>query len=308
MLHVKYDPLMFRLSAWPWGGNSYVRYFNHTQHNILINPILEYLEQELNKTPIVKVRKTTFTLVNVHSAFTDISYGRNGPPPDSVARGPVTFTFAFTRRDDTPAIANHKIWTTGMSCIWGPNLQYSHDYLTISLPISLSAQCRLNNTLMPQMEILYKLIGGWSKSIALNKAPLTGRTTALDKLRGEFYHRTIPRTMWYYPWREWKYCREFWDQGQDMLDLREVDLTFLSYYLTNLTQFHGKSTELNVKACFKRIEELVHEGVLDLAQNQITDTSQALEGVLPALIVSQLKSGDATNFEALVSDICRGNV
>lgn len=308
MLHMKFEPLTFRLSAWPWGGNSYVRYYNHLTHNIFINPILEYLEQELRNVPIVKVRKTTFTLVNVHSKFTDIAYGRNPPPPEGVVRGPVSFTFAFTRRDTTPMVANHKIWTSGMSCIWGPNLQYSHDYLTISLPISLSAQCRLNNTLMPQMELLYKLIGGWSKSIALNKRAYTDRTTDLAKIRGEFYHRSIPRTMWYYPWKEWKFCREFWDQGQDMLDLRAPDNVFVAYYIKNLTQFHRKSVEPNVVPVFDVLEQTVRSVLLDLAQNQTTDLTLVIEPVLPSDLVAKLRSGESMQIDQLATEICRGNI
>ena len=306
MLHMKFEPLTFRLSAWPWGGNSYTRYYNHTQHNIKLNPVLEYLEQELSKTPMVKVRKTTFTLVNVHSAFTDIGYGRNSPPPEQVVRGPVTFTFAFTRRDDTTLVSNHKIWTSGMSCVWGPNLQYSHDYLTISLPISLCSRCRLNNTLLPQMELLYKLVGGWSKSIALNKRPYVKRTRDISKIRGEFYHRTIPRTMWYYPWHEWKYCREFWEQGQDMLDLRSIDLTFVSYFLKNLTYFYGRSTEPNVIFAFDAIKSVVHEAVLDMAQNQTTEVTEAVEPYIPVSLASSLRAGEESMLEKITNDICRG--
>lgn len=306
MIHVKLEPLTFRLSTWPWGG-SYSRYFNHNSHNIHISPILDYLAEQLDSIPQSKVRKTTFTLVNVFSKFTRMSYGRTLPPPDNVLRGPVSFTFALTRRDDTPMIANHIIWGTGMSALWGSNLQYSNDYLTISLPISLCARTRLNNTLLFQMETLYRLVGGWSKSQVMGRRSFTQRTTIQNQLRNEFYHRSIPRTMWMYPWSDWKYCREFWADAQDMLKV-DVDDTFFEYYLRNLTQFHDKTNLPHIIEASRQLEEKAKAGIMAIEQQRLTPEAEVLEHVLPTELIADLQAGKPYILEGLARAVCRGQV
>lgn len=306
MLHVRYEPLTFRLSAWPWGG-SYKRFYDHNRHNIFIYPILEYLNQEFQKVPQSYVRSTTFTLVNVYSKFTGISFGRTVQPPDNVIRGPVTFTFAITRRDDTPMIANHIQWNTGMSTIWGPNLQYSGDYLTISLPISLCVHSRLSNTLMFQMETLYRLIGGWSKSHVLRRRSIATRTSDIRLIRNEFYHRSIPRTIWMYPWGDWKYAREMWDNGQDVMNVSDIDIIFLDYYLTNLRSFHDKSKFDHIRQAYAKLEDMVRDGILDIAQQTPSVYAIVVERFLPQQIVEDLRKGGSTFIiEQLAKDVCRG--
>ncbi|AGS82070.1 hypothetical protein O152_gp292 [Pseudomonas phage PaBG] len=302
-----HDPLSFRLSTWPWGGASYIKTFNYRVHNILFKPLLDYLAAELDKSPTLKVRKTTFTLVNVYSGFTDMSYGSGPAPYRSIRRGPIVFTFAMTRREGGFQFPRHVIWNTGHTALWGPNLQRGHDYLSISVPINIAMQCRLNNTLRTQMEWLYKIVGGWSKSYAMSRDSFTLRSDSNKLTHDQLYFRTIPKTMWMFPWQDWKYVREFWDRGADVLNLDNLDVQFVDYFLSYLTRYFNKVDDPNVKPAFEFIEQTVRSGILDCVQRTSSDLSRLVEPYIPIDIKTQMVQGEATDVESLVRAICNGD-
>jgi len=299
------DPLSFRLSAWPWGGSSYIGTFNYRAHNILFKPILDYLKQELENSPTVKVRDTTFTLVNVFSGFTDMSYGPMLKPHARVRRGPVSFTFAMTRRQREFALPRQIIWNTGMTALWGPNLQEGHDYLTINLPIDLCVQCRLNNTLRRQLEWLYKICGGFTKAIALDRNSFSLRSDDVKLIHDNLYFKTIPQMMWRYPWEDWKYAREFWDRAPDVLELDTSD-EFVRYFLTYQTKFFKKIDDPNVKPFFEEVQHIVRSGVLDMVQKQPTSVSSLVAPFVSSMDRHDIDAGVAVNVERIVLDICTG--
>lgn len=298
-----HDPLSFRLSTWPWGGASYITTFNYRAHNILFKPLLDYLAQELEKSPTLKVRYTTFTLVSVYSAFTDICYGSGAPPHPSIRRGPLTFTFAMTRRDSTFFLPRHVIWNTGHTALWGPTLQYGHDYLTISVPINICMQCRLNNTLRRQMEWLYKIIGGWSKSKAMRRKSISDLDTKM--VRDKIYYKTIPKAMWNYPWEDWKYVREFWDRAPNLLDI-DVDEHFTEYFLDYLTRYFKRVDDPEAKSAFKQIEDHVRSAVLDFVRDPIGG-SNSMTKRIPQNVIDNITSGSPTDVEAIVKALCNGD-
>jgi hypothetical protein len=304
------DPLSFRLNTWPWGGSSYLRVFNWRSHNVIFKPVLDYLKQELDKSPTLKVRYTTFTLVNVYSGFTDLSYGPLEAPHPKVRRGPLTFTFAMSRREINGALPRHIIWNTGHTALWGPSLQYGHDYLTISVPIDICSRCRMNNTLRPQMEWLYKIVGGWSKSIAIDRDSLTKRTTNVKLVRDQVYYKTIPAMMWRYPWNDWVYAREFWDRAPDILNVEVTDF-FAEYFLTYLTRYYRKIGNQNINQsvikAFDDIEAYVRRGVIGFVQGMVIAESTTLLSVISEDLVKQLGSGESLDIEAIVQSICKGN-
>ena len=299
-----HDPLSFRLSTWPWGGASYITTFNYRVHNIEFKPLLDYLKQELEKSPTLKVRYTTFSLVNVYSGFTDMAYGLGGTPHKSIRRGPIVFTFAMTRRDRTSFLPRHVIWNTGHTCLWGPTLQYGHDYLTISVPINIAMKCRLNNTLRRQLEWLYKIVGGWSKSFAMRRDSI--ETQDAKMIHDKIYYKTIPKVMWNYPWGDWKYVREFWDRAPNLLDIQVTDL-FVEYFLLYLTRYFKKVKEPLVVPVFEEIEQYVRSGLLDLVQKQTTDKGNLVAKFLPSDIALALaEPSPSINIEAVVDAICNG--
>ena len=304
------DPLTFRLSTWPWGGASYMKTFNWRAHNVIFKPVLDYLFQELEKSPTLKVRYTTFTLVNVYSAFTQLSYGPSGAPHPRIMRGPLTFTFALRNVNSAEFLPKHVIWNTGHTALWGPDLQHGHDYLTISVPIDICARCRMNNTLRTQMEWLYKIIGGWSKSYVMHRDSITLRTDDPKLIHDQIYYKTIPAMMWRYPWNDWVYAREFWDRAPDILNV-EVNSMFVRYFLQYLTRYYrnigNQNINQSVVQAFDDITEYVRHGVLDIIQGMATDEAQALLAVLSADTIKLLSEGNALDVEGLVISICKGD-
>lgn len=302
-----HDPLSFRLSTWPWGGASYISTFNYRVHNVLFKPILDYLAEELEKSPTLKVRYTTFTLVNVYSGFTDMSYGSGVSPHRYIRRGPLVFTFAMTRRDRTAFMPRHVIWNTGHTCLWGPTLQHGHDYLTISVPINIAMQCRMNNTLRRQLEWLYKIVGGWSKSFAMRRDSVQPRTDDPRLIHDQMYFRTIPKAMWMYPWQDWKFVREFWQRAPNILKV-DVDQLFVSYFLQYLTRFYRKVDDPNVLPVFDQIEQWVRSGVLDLVQRTSTDQSRSIQQYVPVRVTEAINAGLPVDVESVVKSICNGDL
>lgn len=303
------DPLSFRLNTWPWGGSSYMKTFNWRAHNIILKPILDYLEEELANSPTLKVRYTTFTLVNVYSAFTDMSYGPLNAPHPRVRRGPVVFTFAMTRRQTDGYLPRHIIWNTGHTALWGPTLQYGHDYLTISLPINIAAQSRLNNTLRIQMEQLYKIVGGWSKSMAMRRDSITLRTDSTKLIHDQVYYKTIPSMMWRYPWTDWVYAREFWDRAPDILKV-EITPMFMRYFLTYLTRYFRNIGNQNINQsvieAFDQIFAYVHRGVLDIVQHTDSEEANVLRDVIDPVLFAHLNEDPSIDIERAVLSICKG--
>lgn len=301
------EPLSFRLSAWPWGGSSYITTYDHDIHNIKFRPLLDFIRSELERSPTVKVRKTTFTLVNVYSKFTDISYGSLPSPPKRLynGRGAVVFTFAMMRRE--PAYdrlnAPHVIWNTGNTCLWGPNLQYGHDYLTVIVPLDLCMQCGLNVTLRRQMEWLYRIVGGFSKAYAIKRRPLELAENA--RYRDRVYFRTIPNLLWYYNEEDWKYAREFWDRAPHLLDLSEVTDSFTEYFLTYLRRYLNMRFD-GSEAFFKQLEENVRSMVLDGVQKGSFDDSP-IQKFIPSSLLDQLSDGGFVDVESVVKSICSGS-
>lgn len=307
MFKYVHDPLSFRLSAWPWGGSSYITTYNYRTHNILFRPLLDYLAQELDKSPTVKVRKTTMTLVNVYSGFTDLAYGSGGTPHKAIRRGPLVFTFAMTRRDDfAGSLPRHVIWNTGMTCLWGPKLQYSHDYLTISVPIDICVQCRFPNTLRRQMEWLYKIVGGWSKSYARNQLTESQEHYPVKSIHDKIYYRTIPQAMWNYQWRDWKYVREFWDRAPDILNLDELSDTFFAYFLQYLTRYYKKVDDPVTNPAFRKIEQWTRSAVLDLVQHNDTPATRVLIDLIPTSVQVSISENQPTDVESIVQTLCNG--
>lgn len=299
------DPLSFRLSAWPYGGSSYSRVYNYRKQNTLWRPLLDYLEEELLASPTLRVRRNTFTLVSVYSKFTNMSYGLTGSgihPVNNLsklARGPIVFTFAMTTKDTTFLTPEKIIWNTGMTALWGPNLQYSRDFLTISVPLNIAMRCRLNNTLLPQMEQLYKIVGGWSKAIAMHKESAYSLDPKLT--HDKIYFRNIPQAMWQYPWDDWKYVRDFWDRMPNLLRLN-LDSTFATYFLRYLTRYFRRSYRTaELTQFFNDLERYVRSGVLDA----ISQTTSSQADVVKEFFVVPDRQ-ESYDVERIVRQICTG--
>lgn len=113
-----------------------------------------------------------------------------------------------------------------------------------------------------------------------------------------------------YPWADWKYAREMWDNGQDVMNVSDIDLTFLDYYLTNLRSFHDKSKFDHVRQAYAKLENMVRDGILDIAQQTPSAYAEVVERYLPQKLIDDLHKGGGFTFvvEQMAKDVCRGTI
>lgn len=227
--------LTFRLSANPKGGLAYVNAYK-LLNKIDLRPLFKYIRSEFEDSPTIKVRRTTFSLVNITSDFVNMSIGTEDTPKDPmVLRSPFTMTFAMRRRDSIDGIARHVIWNTGYTCVWGTNLQRSHDFLTVSVPLNIIQLCGLNRMMRPNLERLYQALGGFTKSLALNKKSVRNLDDVY-KIRSAVYYKNMPVVMWYYDYDDLFFCRDTWDINPNIINTEITDL-HLEYFVRFLSRY-----------------------------------------------------------------------
>lgn len=235
--------LTFRLSTNPKGGLAYVNAYRFL-NKIDLRPLFDYIRKEFEDSPTIKVRRTTFTLVNITSEFVGMSIGTEDTPQDTmILRSPLTMTFAMRRRDSIGGKARHVIWNTGHTCVWGTNLQRSHDFLTVSIPLNIIQMCGLNRMLRPNLERLYQVIGGFTKSLALGKKSVRNFDDVY-KIRNAVFYKNMPVVMWYYDYDDLFFCRDTWDINPNIIstDINDLHLEYFVRFLTRYGNAISNST------------------------------------------------------------------
>lgn len=287
-------PLSFRLSTDPWGGQKYRNNFDMRLQNFLLRPLLDYVYKELDRIQAIKVRKTTLSLVNIYSAFTQTSVGKvEFLTNTQIQRGPLTLTFALRNREFA-GFPQHVIWNTGHSCTWGPTLQYSLDFVTISVPISVCVATRIPSVMLPVLKRLYAILGAVTKSYALNRLELS--SYPVESLYSKLYYKTIPKTLFYNNLNDLQYCMEVWEHSPNLLT-PVISEKFIDYYVRYLTKHHRKFKDKYVDEVYIRIEDEVKSYVLKSMQG--TPVIESISSKVPS---------DNVNVSQLVKQICSGEV
>lgn len=288
-------PLDFRLSAWPYGGNRYVTTYNTDRYRIDIRAILDYVETELRKMPTAFVLKTTFTLLNVYSEFTDTSVGISMEPDKSIRRGMLTFTFARTRNEDVqkPQFVQ---WRNTYTCQWGCAANAPIDFITVNVPINVATRARIQQMTELHQRNLFDIVGGYTKAVIRS---IKDRNTSVDIMRNYKYY-TIPRAMFYLGLGDWKYVLEFWKRMPDLLRV-EWSAKFTEYYVREIaadlpdyqrSPFYAQYAE----ECQDRLRQFI----LRYLQNKVRPDEANLVALLPAddMLIHDV--------ESLVANLAKG--
>jgi hypothetical protein len=168
-----------------------------------------------------------------------------------------------------------------------------HDLVTINVPISVCVSARIPSVMRPNLFRLYSIVGGWSKSIALDRPSLS---LNVKGLRDRLFYKSLPKLMWYNTWSDWSYGREVWELAPNLIRPEYTD-TFLEYYVLYLNRFHDRYKDSNVVQIYRSIESEVRSYVLDYMQGQS----------VPEWLQLRLPENIATlDVEKTSKDICRG--
>mgnify|MGYP003365347859 CR=1 FL=1 len=290
-------PLSFRLSAWPYGGDHYIKTFRSS--NFLrfdIRAVLEYVESELNKIPLAFVFKTTFTLTNVYSNYHRISIGLSVEPAQPVLRGPVVFTFARTRQNIAHFVVN-KFWATGKSAIWGTNLNRPNDFISVSLPLERCSEWHMPGVLERDLQYLHDVMGAYSKAVIRQQPEIT--LTSADMIKSKYFRWNIPKVMWHLAISDWAYCLDFWRRMPELLRVTWTPM-YLEYYCRfiapNLPQLQESKF---YDQYFEEAKDQITHFILRYMQGTVKPDESNLLQFLPIM-------EDFTDVETLATNIAKG--
>lgn len=286
-------PLDFRLSAWPYGGNQYVKTYTSARF-ANIAPLLEFLQDQLDRTPQAKVFKTTFSLVNVFSTYFNISIGLTTEPGVNLQRGPVVFTFARTH-DTNVGRPETVLWTTSKTALWG-KVTTKPDFISISVPINVCVRAGLIGMMTYALQGVYDIVGGFTKNLVMGRKPLALENSMM---RDKVFGYTIPKAMWQLHRDDWKYCNDFWQRMPEMLNL-QWNAEFVSYYCRYIVPKLPSLRRGDVYASAREAAADVVRGfILSHIQGRVLPEEKILYTLLPY-------SDNIVDVEGMVADIVDG--
>ena len=270
-------PLDFRLSAWPYGGDRYITTYNTDRYLIDIKMVLDYLEEQLRKTPLAFLTKTTFTLVNVWSQYTNTSVGLVDLPPANVRRTGLVFTFARTQRNEA-AKAHHVAWLRGYTAIWGPTDVQSDEFISISIPMVVLTRARMQQMMERDQRYLFDIAGGYTKAVIRSMQEYTG---GVDLTATKFLRQNIPRAMFYTAMPDWKYVLDFWKRMPDLLQV-EWTPKFIEYYVRYIApNLPMRRRSKYYERYDEEAKDHIRQFILRYVQNQVGSDETGLVSLLP---------------------------
>ena len=271
-------PLDFRLSAWPYGGDRYITTYNSDRYLIDIRMVLDYVEEQLRKTPLAFLTKTTFTLVNVWSQYTNTSVGLVDFPPANVRRTGLVFTFARTQRNGDNAKAQHVAWLRGYTAIWGPTPVQSDEFISISIPLNILTRARMQQMMERDQRYLFDIAGGYTKAVIRQMKEFSG---GVELTASKLLYQNIPRAMFYTAISDWKYVQDFWNRMPDLLHV-EWTPKFIEYYVRFIAPGLPMRRRSKYYALYEeQVKDQLREFILRYVQNQVGPDEAGLVSLLP---------------------------
>jgi len=277
----------FRVTEWPSSQASHYRLFNTPKLRYDLSVLVDFLARAIFDTNKAFVRYSTFSLVNAVSPLANLSFGYAPPPSDKLKRfHPLTFTFAFTMRDQYPIEINpmFSMRPQKHAHIWGNSLLGNSDYLTINVPKRIMQEVGLNVPNLREMEWLYMAIGAWSKGFARRNKFYTHKdlflASPLDPVTAYsiLYHAKLQKLFKRTNYNEWGYSKDMWQLAPNFLSPRAANDDFLDYYCRYLAHdFYGKYRTNNIEEIERLAEEYLKPGVLDIISQLSTEDTIAVE-------------------------------
>ena len=290
--------LSFRLTAWPYGGDHYIKTYRSGNFRFDIKAVLDYLESELNKVPLAFVFKTTFSITNLYSVYHQISIGLSVEPAKPVMRGPVVFTFARTRQNMAHEVA-HSFWATGKTALWGSNPNRPNDFISISIPLERSSEWRLPGVLERDLSYLYDIAGGFTKSVIRKVKPLG--LANVEMIKSKYFRWNIPKAMWYLARKDWSYCLDFWRRMPELLNV-EWTPAYLEYYCRFIAPNLPELQESPLyDQYFEEAKEQITHFILRWLQNSVKPEEENLLRFMPIM-------DEFTDVETLAIEIAKGKI
>jgi len=259
----------FRLSEWPKSCGSTQVFFKRDKLQYNMVPLIDYLSKTLYDIGKAFVYRTTFSLTNIVSPVSGLSYGYNDIPSYRMLRlSPIVCSFAFRYNNKYVAKKEPRYCINAYPHVnlWGSTLRTSSDFMTISIPRSVIKECGIWAPNMREVQWLYYLIGAFSKGF-VNRCnyydPNTYDFKSLVNNKQAILYVGLPSLFSKYEYADWIYSDRAWQSMPNALHPSAADDIFCAFYCRYLRRHWKKYSTANVIEIEKRIRTYVHNQVLD---------------------------------------------
>lgn len=266
MRHI-YSNFDFSLESIPISIGEFSRVFKFATGDV--GRIFQYMTPLLYNTPNVRAGKFWFTLVNVSSSHTEVSYGILPKPNDAML--PLTTVWDFTFALTPHGYSEHDVSTSILSPSLNARSWRVGDgrFLTIGLTHAQSQDFGLRSDVLTPKG-LYYVLGAMTKSFVLHSGRIVQSYDFLNGSRfPEYYRRWFMRPIY--------------------AMLRGADVSMLAYnrfvwseYTSLLSENHITPNVLLYVILYTRsiarLPKTVENIVLDLLQSSLTNFIQAKDG------------------------------
>jgi hypothetical protein len=235
MPYVK-QPISFTVTEWPLSPGSQNFIFSHTRQFQNTGRLLTYLAEELKHAHVLHTY-VPFSLVNVWSAISNVSFGYLDRPPYKLYTiPPLVFTFALTKNKRYTG-ARQSRRPTQRSVIYGKDYRNANDMISIRVPQEILDECKIQNLGIPNLRYLYNVVGSFTKNTLRHSDWLTGPNKEQEFLVSpdlatykelDIPISTLVKTQ-AFPY--WAYCPTVWTNASNLITDYHINENLFLYYL-----------------------------------------------------------------------------
>lgn len=280
LIHMK-STTSFRLSEWNKAGSSHEMYFKTDKLKYNLVPLIDFLSKTIYNVGRCFVYRTTFSLVNVVSPISNLSYGTELAPYNMLNGNHLQFTFSFSSRwsylNQRPAF---QLRPYPHTVLWGNSLYTSSDFMTIDIPKTVMRDVGITTVNVREITWLYMFVGAFTKSF-VNRSMYynennSGAFNETNTAKQDLYHHTIPNLFKQFPYADWIYSDMMWKMAPNVLHPNSVDDKFAYFYCLKLLQYYGKYTTANVVEIERKVKEYLRGEVLKQIEGEYRDVVDML--------------------------------
>ena len=241
--------------------------------------VIEKLRKILFSRAAVFSSPNTFTLLNITSLMSGISYGYT-PEPTNVLKFNNTIAFTFAIRQDSSltysGTPTHIQKENNEITFWG--YQHPKEYVTIAIEM---ADILEQGLAIKDYEYLYLIIGSVTKNFAIFK-DVDSYSMAVDRnsITQNFqsiYNLDLASLFYSVPYRNWVYCKAVWESCPEVLSASHITPYSALYYavfLSSKTLTTKYNSRLDsVKHLLNELYKYYLQSQRMLISNQVGETS-----------------------------------
>ena len=266
MIFHRNQTVNFRTNAFPLSGASVPFLLKNRYLSLNVGELFEYVADLLWELTAVRTSSSNFTLVNVTSPFSKYSHGSSHPPPFITRPGgnALILTFATTMRQDYDQdqelsrqdVRHHSIHSTQ----WGQNMKL--EFVSISLSLTQAHSMGLINLQSNQLQYIYNLIGGMTKSLVRHQSYYLVGTDTYEEAHAQLNlvathskisRMPLPQLFQTIPYPLWVFSEVLWGYAPNVLSQRIITSQAALYYFMYLTSIVHQGSAVVGDVTVKRL-------------------------------------------------------